>query len=83
MARIMVWSREDFERALASLARPVTHVIVTDEASSIVAVPRVSSRHRHYIAYTGGQGEVAELVSLARKLGYEVYTGIVQVMAEG
>ena len=79
MARIIVLSVEEFKRALDRLARPQTHVIVSDGASSIVAVPRTTSRHRHYIQYSSvNDAEIAQLVEHARGQGFEVIIGFVQ-----
>lgn len=79
MARIIVLSVEEFKRALERLARPQTHVIVSDGASSIVAVPRTTSRHRHYIQYSSvNEAEIAQLVEHARSMGFEVIIGFVQ-----
>ena len=84
MARILVEGPEEFRKALERLARPQTHVIVTDGFSSITAVPRVSSRHRHYIQYsTVEEGEVEELVRYVRERGFVVIRGIVQQEAPG
>ncbi len=77
MARIVVLRKEDVRKALASLARPQTHIVVTDEASQVMLVPKVTSRHRHYYQYSGPKEEVAELVEAARKEGYEVIVGFV------
>ncbi len=79
MAKIVVYTAEEFKRALGRLARPQTHVIVSDEASNIVAVPRTTSRHRHYIQYTSiHDEEIAQLVKHARDQGFEVIIGYVQ-----
>ena len=84
MARILVESPEEFKRALERLARPQTHVIVTDGFSSITAVPRTTSRHRHYIQYSSvNEGEVAELVRYVEGRGFVVIRGIVQQEVAG
>ncbi|MEB3862338.1 MAG: hypothetical protein GSR84_09005 [Desulfurococcales archaeon] len=82
MAKIVVYSAEGFKRALERLARPQTHVIVSDGASSIVAVPRTTSRHRHYIQYSSvNEAEIVQLVEYAKSQGFEVITGYVQEVA--
>ncbi|BAF34758.1 hypothetical protein ASQ66_gp46 [Aeropyrum pernix spindle-shaped virus 1] len=82
MAKIVVYSVEEFRRALSRLARPQTHVIVSDGATSIVAVPRTTSRHRHYLQYSSTSvEEIGSLVEHARREGFEVILGHVQEVA--
>lgn len=79
MAKIVVYSSEEFKKALSKLARPQTHVIVTDGLTNIVAVPRTTSRHRHYIQYSStNESEIESLVKHVRDAGFEVITGYVQ-----
>ena len=79
MAKLVVYSTEEFKKALSKLAKPQTHVIVSDGATSIVAVPRTTSRHRHYIQYSSThEAEIEKLVEFVKKEGFEVILGYVQ-----
>jgi len=79
MAKIVVYSAGEFRKAVDRLARPQTHVIVTDGATSIVAVPRTTSRHRHYIQYASvDEREIGELVEYVKGRGFLVIEGFVQ-----
>ena len=56
---------------------------MTDELSSIVLVPRVTSRHRHYLQFTPlSEEEVRKAIEHVKREGFEVIQGHVQeVMA--
>ncbi len=83
MAKIVVLSGVEFRRALERVARPQTHFVVTDWASSIMAVPKVASRHRHYIYYTTmNSDEIRELAEYAKSKGFDVIQGYAQLIPE-
>ena len=64
MAKIVVYSLGEFRRALERLANPLTHVVITDESTSVIS--SVDER------------DVAEAVEFARGRGFEVILGHVQ-----
>ena len=82
VAKIVVYSIGEFKKALDRLARPQTHIIISDGATSIVAVPRTTSRHRHYIQYsTTSEAEVEKLIEYVKGEGFEVIICYVQEVA--
>ena len=84
MARVILFSVASFKKALRRMAKPQTHEVVTDYATTITLVPKTTSRHRHYITYSSNnEEEIKELAKEAEKLGYEVLEGYVQIQIIG
>lgn len=79
MARIIVYSVEDFKKAVERFTWIKTHEVVTDGISTITMVPKTTSRHRHYIQYTANdEQEIHQLLAWLEQRGYTIIHGYVQ-----
>jgi hypothetical protein len=79
MALIRVTAIEDFVRAADANATPTSHIVITDGITYVWLVPAVTSQHRHYIYYEGGEDEVKKLLSILSSKGFKVVHGTVEL----
>jgi len=82
MAIITIAVKEDFEKIVKSIPRHA-YMAVTDKATYIWLVPKVTSRHRHYYVYsTRIEKEIDELLTMIKTLGITIIEGSVTFRSE-